>query len=909
MKYAVGVDLGTTHCVVAASALDGGARVFPFAVPQLVAPGEVSARPLLPSFLYIPAPGELAEHDLALPWGASPDIVGELARRLGARSPTRLVSSAKSWICHGGVNRRAPILPWSAPDSEAHVSPFAAQVRYLAHLRAAWDAAHPGAPLAAQDVVVTVPASFDEGARELTVEAAREAGLGAVHLLEEPQAAFYDFLGAHADALGKTLAGAKLVLVVDVGGGTTDLTLLRVLPPASPGASPEIERVAVGGHLLLGGDNMDAALARYALEKAGIDRALDPSEWSALMQSARDAKELLLGADAPDEAVLTIQRRGSRLVGGTVTVRLARDDVRRVLLDGFLPRTSAGEVAERAGRVGLTTLGLPYATDPAIPRHVCAFLRKHVAAAQEAGAPVADGLPRPDHLLLNGGVFNAPAMVERFSEVLAGWYGAPVPLLAHTSLDAAVAWGAARYALARRGVGRMIKGGTARAYYIGVEAADGGRRALCVAPRGMDEGATARVPDRVFELLLDRRVAFPLYAYTGDRVDAAGALVAVDDQLEPLPPLETVLRAPSETLRMGSAGGVPVTVSATMNESGALELYLVTLELPPYRWRLKFALASEAVPAPAPKEDPDAPLPDRFGDARRLAERVFAGASADHARGLRGELEALLGPRGQWSAATCRALADVLLAQSARRGASAEHELSWLRLVGWCLRPGFGMKGDPERMQRLWRCHGEGLAHPTKVLWGEWWIAWRRVAAGLDRPQQERLLAILRPSFVPSGPTKGPQPQGKVEMLRLVAALERLSRADKEAAGEWFWKQADKVGSYWSIGRLGARQLLHGDARDVVGRETAGQWLGRLLALDWKRADGAAFAAAMVARLTGDPARDLDASLRATVVTRLQEIAAPAPWVEMVTRTVALSEGDAGRMLGDALPVGLRLGG
>ena len=568
--WAVGIDLGTTHCALSAARLDHPV-VRSMAIPQLVAPGELSARTLLPSFLYLAAPGELSDSDRRLPWGDPAHVVGEAARALGAKVPNRMVASAKSWVCHGGVDRRAPILPWNSPDSEPHVSPFAAQVEYLAHMRAAWEHAHPDAPLAAQDVVVTVPASFDEGARDLTTLAAREAGLGDVRLLEEPQAAFYDWLGANTDELARQLDDVRLILVVDVGGGTTDLTLLRVREPtgADEDGGARIERIAVGGHLMLGGDNMDAALAVFALGKAGISRPEDATVWSALVQSARQAKERLLAADAPPQVVISMQARGSRLVGGTKSIPIDRDEAVQVLLDGFLPRTAAGETAQRVGRAGLTTLGLPYTSDTAIVRHVSTFLRRHADAAADAGARVIEGLPRPDRVLLNGGVFNAPAMVERLMDVLAGWYGEPVARLEHTSLDLAVAHGAVRSALARRGIGEAIAGGTARAYYIGVEGPAGEKKALCVAPRGLESGASATVPDRIFELVLDRPVAFPLFAYTGDRVDAAGTIVDIDAELEPLPPLEALMRDSTR-----AAATMPVTITTTLTEMGALEISL-----------------------------------------------------------------------------------------------------------------------------------------------------------------------------------------------------------------------------------------------------------------------------------------------------------------------------------------------
>lgn len=909
-SFVVGIDLGTTHCAVAAASL-GHPSVHQIDVPQLVAPGEVRTQTLLPSFMYLPAPTELAEHDRMLPWGPDERVVGELARRLGAKAPNRLVASAKSWVCHGGVNRRAPILPWSAPDEEPHVSPFEAQVAYLAHLRRSWEQRYPEAPLADQDVMVTVPASFDESARELTAQAAAEAGLGDVRLLEEPQAAFYDFLGAHVDDLADQLGDARLILVVDVGGGTTDLTLLEVQPGESDG--PKIERIAVGGHLMLGGDNMDAALAVYALQKAGLDRPNDATVWSALVQSARQAKETLLAADAPEEAVISYVARGSKLIGKTKSIVIDREEANRVLLDGFVPKTGADEVAQRASRAGLTTLGLPYTQDTAIGRHVNAFLRRHAEAAQNAGARVEGGLPRPDLLLLNGGVFNAPRLIERLSEVVAGWYGGePIRLLEHTSLETAVARGAVRAGLARRGIGEVIGGGTARAYYIGVEGPDGTRQGMCIAPRGMDEGASASVPDRVFQLVLDRPVSFPLYAYTGDRADAAGVVIPVDesdDALDSLPSIETVLRAKDGETRPGST--VPVTLTATLTETGALELYLVTVELPPRRWRLDFALHTVAASEESKTDDAPAreekPAPEVV-KARELLVDAYGSDAPKAVKSLRKDIEKVLGPRGQWSAATCRAVWEACIELEAQRGRSELHELNWLRLVGWCLRPGFGAIGDDERMAKMWALRDEGLEKRSKGNWAEWWILWRRIAAGLDADRQRSLYEDVRIwLWPPPKPPAGPHAHGKIEMLQMLAVLERLPPDDKQAAGALMLERAKKLGSYWSLGRVGGRAPFHGDPDDVVPPEVAANWLDELLALDWAKAEGAAFAAASIARLTADSKRDIDPKLRKTVADRLGKAKVPASWVDMVVRPSDLSDADMKRMFGDSLPVGLRL--
>ncbi|MBC8068249.1 MAG: Hsp70 family protein [Deltaproteobacteria bacterium] len=912
-SYAVGIDLGTTHCALSSARLDHPA-VRLMEIPQLVAPGELAARALLPSFLYLAAPGELSAADRSLPWGEQAFVVGEAARRLGAKVPNRLVASAKSWVCHGGVDRRAPILPWNAPEHEPHVSPFTAQVEYLAHMRAAWDLAHPDAPLVEQDVVVTVPASFDEGARELTTAAAREAGLGEVRLLEEPQAAFYDWLGSHTVDLGAQLGDARLILVVDVGGGTTDLTLLRVRPDDGG-----IDRIAVGGHLMLGGDNMDAALAVFALDKAGIARPEDATVWSALVQSARQAKERLLAADAPAQAVITLQGRGSKLVGNTRSIVIEREEAARVLLDGFLPATGPTEIAQRVGRAGLTTLGLPYTSDTAIVRHVCTFLRLHAAAASEAGATVVDGLPRPDRVLLNGGVFNAPALVDRLMEVLAGWYGgaAPIVRLDHTSLDLAVAHGAVRSALARRGIGEVIGGGSPRAYYIGVDAAGGERRALCVAPKGMEPGASAAVADRVFELVLDQPVAFPLFAYTGDRVDAAGALVelAGDDALESLPPLETLLREPAKSRDAVASAGrtVPVTLSATLGETGALEIYLVTVDLPPRRWRLDFVVRRAAAPASAPVVPVDAPKPDpSLPAARTIVVGTFGrGATEAQAKQLRAAVEKPLGTRGQWSAATCRALGDVCLELAPQREMSEQHELAWMRLLGWCLRPGFGVPGDEARMDAMWRLREEGLVHRSKANWAQWWILWRWIAAGLDAARQRELFEELRPWLWRASdakPPAGPHKHGPIEMMQLLAVLERLGAGDKREIGELLLERAEKIGSYWPLGRVGARVSFAGERDDVVAPEVVVGWIERLLAMELGAVEGGAFALASMARMTGDARRDVDAGVRKRVAERLRQVKAQTGWIEMVLRAAELSEGDRGRMFGESLPGGLRLG-
>jgi molecular chaperone DnaK (HSP70) len=942
VQFVVGIDLGTTHCVLAAALLERP-RVHLIPVPQLVAPGEVGDRDLLPSFLYLPSEGELSPDERKLPWGESSSVVGEYARKQGARNPTQVVASAKSWICHGGVNRRAAILPWSAPDALPHVSPLEAQVAYLRHLGHAWNQRVPNAPLAEQDVVVTVPASFDESARVLTLEAAAQAGLGEVRLLEEPQSAFYDYLGTLAEAGGSStnngfhdrraeLARARLILVVDVGGGTTDLTLLRVLPETADAESglPVLERIAVGGHLMLGGDNMDAALAYHALRKSGLAQPTDPTVWSRLVSSARDAKEKLLAADAPDTAFISHQGRGSSLIGSTKTIPIHREEAIGVLLDGFFPRTGPNDVAERTARVGLTTLGLPYTQDTAVPRHINAFLRRHAKAAEEAGATAHEGLPRPELLLLNGGVFQAPTVVRRLEEVLLGWYeeGAPA-LLDHTSLDTSVARGAVRFGLGLRGVGALIGGGTPKAYYVGIEH-EGRTRAVCIAPRNAEPGTRVTVPDRLFHLRLNEPVAFPLFTYTGPRLDTPGTLTDLTtdgDALEPLPPLETLLRGHKgagvrETV-------VSVSIESFVDESENLRLALVSAELPPRRWTLDFvvrgarttepphqtpadaATAGKVRTSSPPATDDNAPLAEadpspphpKTSDAARLLVTACSGDEARVGR-VRADLEAILGPRGEWSLATCRVLADACLKVEAERAKSAAHTLNWLRLSSWTLRPGFGAPGDRQRLDALWALEVQGPGVSNKTNWAEWWILWRRVAPGLDESRQRVLFERLSPGLWPK---KGAAPLlGAVEGMRLLAGLERLPAHEKVRAGQLFLAQVKQLGSYWPVGRVGARVPFHGSAATVVPTEQAEAWLRVLFELDWKKTDGAAFAAASLGRATGD-ARDVGAALRERVAERLVAVSANAHWVDMVLRPQHLDNSDVKSVLGDSLPAGLRL--
>jgi hypothetical protein len=581
----VGIDLGTTNSALASTSADlsiDHAPIERHGIPQLVNPGEVAERTLLPSFLYVPGEMDFPSGSTALPWEAEPPTVtGQLARLRGAENPVRLVASAKSWLSHGGADRTAPILPWGAPDDVRKLSPLEASAAYLRHLRAAWSHAH-GDALEDQDVLLTVPASFDEEARILTVRAAEDAGLGQVTLLEEPQAAFYAWIADQGDAWRQRVRVGDLVLVCDVGGGTTDFSLIAV---SEQDGSLVLERVAVGEHILLGGDNMDLALARLLQQRLeGEGHRIDSWQLQALWHQARLAKEAL-AAGGGERHPVTILGRGSKVIGGTITTALTRDDLAAVLIDGFFPRVARDAMPARQRRVGFQEIGLPYAADAAVTRHLARFLRQPAGgAATPAVRRGASGLACPTHVLFNGGVMKSPALRDRLVEVLSGWIEAEgfepldaTHVLEAGDLDHAVARGAAYYGRARRGRGVRIRSGAPRTYYIGIESAmpavpgmPAPLKALCVVPFGMEEGTSAAI-DRQFGLVVGEPAEFRFLSSSVRKGDEVGTLVQDwDDDIQELSPLEVTLRIEGQEDTV-----VPVTLESRVTEVGTIELWCV----------------------------------------------------------------------------------------------------------------------------------------------------------------------------------------------------------------------------------------------------------------------------------------------------------------------------------------------
>jgi hypothetical protein len=601
-RFSVGIDLGTTHCVLSYADLENiddeefSPKVL--AIPQLTSPGSVEEKPQLPSFLYLAHAAELAEDSTSLPWTAKPDyLVGEIARNLGSKTPIRLVSSAKSWLCHAGVDCKESILPAEAPDEVERVSPFEATTAYLQHLCDAWLSLNPNAPLEQQDVVITVPASFDPAARELTVEAARAVGLDQAILLEEPQAALYSWIEKSHGDWRKHAEVGDIILVVDIGGGTTDLSLIAVTQQEG---NLELTRVAVGDHILLGGDNMDLALAytvKAKLEKDG--KRLEPWQIQALTHSCRDAKEKIFNNAEIDNIPLVVASRGSSLIGGTLRTELTREEVNRVLVEGFLPEVAVSDRPISRPRTGLRTAGLPYAQDAAITRHLAAFLSKQQGATDELkdiNLPEHASFLHPTAVLFNGGVLKAGTLAERLMNVLNSWLSAEqapeARLLTGVDLDLAVARGAAYYGYVRKGKGVRIKGGTAASYYVGIESAMPAVpgmapeiQALCIAPFGMEEGTQQELPDDEFGLVVGEPVRFRFFASNIRREDKVGTRLDywTDEELDELDEIEVTL--PEEGRRPGEV--IPVHLCAAVTEVGTLELQAVS-QKDNGRWKIEF---------------------------------------------------------------------------------------------------------------------------------------------------------------------------------------------------------------------------------------------------------------------------------------------------------------------------------
>jgi hypothetical protein len=735
--------------------------------------------------------------------------------------------------------------------------------------------------------------------------------LADVRLLEEPQAAFYSWLHSHSDSLEDSLSQTRLALVCDVGGGTTDLSLIKV---ESTGHGPGLTRIGVGDHLMLGGDNMDLALAHIAEARIAVSGGrLSAANLAQLNQQCRSAKERLLSSASPESVKVTVLGAGAKLIGGSRSAELRKAEVSEMILEGFFPRVSPYERPRRA-RGGIIEFGLPYAADPAITRHIADFLACHSRVSAEAleMSSSAEEIPVPDTILLNGGVFLSETLSDRLLEILGQWRGKPLQRLINNHPEQAVARGAVAYALGRAGKAPRIGGGSPRSYFLALEDDVSGHNAVCLLPRGTRDGQELLLTERNFSLLVGKPAGFHLYSSTADTPWKTGELVELDKtKMLSLPPIATVLDAE----KCDGRAEIPVQLAATLTEVGTLEVQCVAASGPPQRWHLEFQLRGRDTQP----ESIAAEMPSRFTEACQLIERMYGqqkrSVEPKEIKRLHSELERLLGPREAWHGMLLRELFEVLWNGAGKRRRSSDHERIWLNLVGFCLRPGYGYPLDDWRVEQLWTIYCNGIQFGKEARnWAEWWILWRRVAGGLDEALQRQLFEDIAYYLQPPGRAKRPPGEKKLgydAMVRLVASLERLPVEKKIEVGEWLLKRLGKpkenIQTWWAIGRLGAREPVYGSTHQVVPVKIAEQWLLQLLDQDWKKKEPATFAATLLTRMTGDRERDIGSTMRSRVSERLRAVKAPLSWVKMVNEVIELSAVDEKRFLGDSLPVGLKL--
>lgn len=909
--YIIGIDLGTTNCAVSCvnrSKNPESRKIELFQVPQLSGAGELTTNPVLPSFLYLPGDYEISKDALSLPWATQEDdFSGIYARELGAKIPARLVSSAKSWLCHGNVDRLASILPWGASQSIQKKSPVDASAAYLNHIKKAWNHNKKDDPelyLENQFITVTVPASFDEVARDLTIAAAKKAGLGDVTLIEEPLAAFYSWLALHEDDWSSHVKPGELILVCDVGGGTTDFTLIALRE--AEGGSPRFDRLAVGDHLILGGDNIDLALARLVEMKLGKSNlSISGDRWKTLCHLSRTAKERILDRKSDRERI-TIMGEGGKLISGTLSAELDYEDMLRIVVDGFFPLVNPEDTKKSASRKAITEFGLPYEGEPAITRHLGWFLEKHRADVEKALGKA----PVPDHVLFNGGSLKPQVIQDRIIESIREWFGTDQSLsvLENHDPDLAVALGASYYGLVKSGSGVRVGSGSPRSYYLGVGGIESEKNsAVCLVERGLDEGTKIELDNRDFEVLANRAVSFDVYSSSFRSGDRMGDIIEIDDSFSALPPVQTVVSYGKK----GDEIRVPVHVAAEYTEVGSLRLWCRSL-ISPNRWELSFQLRQKQTAIKIAKStviEESVVL-----ETRKTAREAFE--PSGNLQGLARDIAAIAGSvREKWPLPLIRAVADELLEIMDRRSVSANHESRWLNLTGFCMRPGFGDALDEYRIQRIWKIYREGRLHSKNAqVNADWWIFWRRIAGGLKPGQQRQFYQDVAGLVIPrkNEPVKL-SPKELQDIWMALVSMEYLSQNDKTRLGKALIPQLstkkDVEWKIWAVSRLGARELLYGSADRVIAPSEASVWAEKIMKSVAGDKKIIASALSRICSKTGDRVRDISPETAQKVLEWFRSDTDLDSFKYRIKNIVPMEESDRDEAFGEALPPGLFLAG
>ena len=960
-RYVVGIDLGTTNSAVSyvdLSTLSPKEKKRPikmFKIPQLTGAGEFTSVPVLPSFLYIPGDYDISRKSLKHPWKREKDqFSGVFARDHGASVPSRLVSSAKSWLCHARADRQAKILPWGA-DGVEKISPVETTAEFLRHIKKAWNhfVRDEDLFLENQFTVITVPASFDEEAREFTLEAARAAGLGnSVTLLEEPLAAFYAWLIRHEHDWQNFVKPEDLILVCDVGGGTTDFTLITLKDSQG---SPRFERLAVGDHLILGGDNIDLALARYVESKFKKNSGLSGDKWKTLCHKCRSAKERIL-EKGEKRVRITLKGEGSSLIAGTLAADLTRDAVENILCNGFFPDVTPETDVRRKKGKAMAEFGLPYEQEPAITRHIGWFLEKHRQDVFSAlGKP-----PIPDLILFNGGSLKPSLLQDRIRSAIRSWFAMAdetLPgVLENAEPDLSVALGASYYGLVKQGTGVRVGSGSPRSYYIGIAADDknsasiappcktesgdntvtdassiynasflgsndhgesgaGGQagnsaRALCVVERGLDEGSTIVLPEMSFEVLTNQPVGFDMFSSSFRSGDKSGDVVVVDDTLTAMTQLQTVIRFGKQ----GEKRSIPVTIEPEYTELGTLAMWCRS-SISPHRWKLQFQLRD--IQGLAETRESEVFDEDHVFRALEIITRAFSDKEdTKKVQQATKFIEATLDQKkGHWPLSFLRRMADALIEGSEARKFSPAHEVRWLNLTGFCIRPGFGDAFDEDRMRKLWKIYLGGVVFPkSRQNAVEWWIFCRRMAGGLTAGQQRQFFQDISSCLVSGENSKKKvPPQELTEMWMAAANMERLLVKDKVVLGRKLLhgvKPAKTPRQHlWAVSRLGARELLYGSVDRVVSAREVGAWVQKLMKMSWQQKAPVVSAVTQMVRKTDDRTRDVSVQITDAVLSWLDTMGAGKNMVNMVEQAIPIESREESLIYGESLPQGLILTG
>jgi len=937
-SYIVGIDLGTTHCCLAYAPLSQPDQVSLLPLLQRGGPGQVAEKTLLPSIRYHPRKEEVVSEGQVLPWPAeqvegdnAQAWIGEYARWLSGAQLGRSVTSAKSWLSHPKVDRTAAILPWSEHtqaqgleqaehDGIVKVSPIVASASYLKYLAQCWAHVFPDVPLNQQHVVVTLPASFDDMARVMTRQACRLAGLGAVHVLEEPTAACYDWYQAVQSGSKSVDEPLQRILVCDVGGGTTDFSLVQV---TAMNPMLELQRVAVGDHLMLGGDNIDLALAGIVQSTLGQEaHQFTSSQLTQLVMNTRSAKELLLSDQAPDEVEVTVLGRGSGLLSKAKTVVLTKEQVHQVVLEGYFPIVDLETPLER-GNSAVVAFGLPYARDPAITKHLASFLKKHFGD---------DRSQLPDAVMFNGGVFNSSILRQRVIDQLNQWRGEPLTVLDNPEPHFAVAKGAVAYGSALEGVASKILATLPRHYFLKTDGIE--HKGICLLPRGSQTSEVHQLGQQ-FALRVGEPVQMHVVASTDARSFVVGEVVDLDKiQTHALPPLVTSIDGIKEVVEE-----IPVVLSAKATELGTLELSCRSVDDSAHCWDFQFeSVAQFQLPNTqdqAKASDADfSQLHARAEEAKAVIDVVFGKADAKAAKAnppgqLRNRIEKILGSKDQWDVSTSRFIVDQLLSHSKRRRRTAQHERVWCWMVGFCMRPGFGAPNDPGRVQQIWSLFKSGLQYDTEPQnQSQWWLMWRRVCGGLGISEQHELHDAVQGLLQRLNSSKKKklnaraaalmkaQQAGQMDAVRLLGLCERVDLEQRQSIGQllltMLQKDLNNESLWWSLGRLGARVPVYEDNRHcVLPVKVVEQWLetvfqllssGRQFPLET-----VAFAVTQMSLKVSEDQYNLSVQWLDRIVQWLEEQKMPDRWIDSIRNIQNQNEEDQSRRLGEQLPYGLRL--